>query len=49
MFRSDDSIQLMQDYGNIDVYIESGLLQSQSTHGLVRHHGFLATQGGTLY
>ena len=48
MFRSDHSAQLMQNYGNIDMYTASGLLRSQSTHGLVRHGGFLATQGWTL-
>jgi hypothetical protein len=38
----------MRNYGNIDVYIESGLFRNQSTHGLARHGGFLATQGGRL-
>ena len=44
----DHSTHLMQNYGNIDVYIKSGLQYSEVKVLMVRHGGFLATQRGTL-
>jgi len=48
VFGNGHSIQLKRNYIKIEMCAEFLFLQSQSTFGLARHRGFLATQGGTL-
>ena len=45
MFRSGHSTRLIQNYEIINVFTESRLLSSQSTHRFSRHGGFLASPG----
>ena len=46
VFRSSYDTRLIQNYENINVFTESRLLSSQSTHHFSRHDGFLATREG---